>query len=95
MGDPNAGLFDLDEKTLKLIASETGGKYFRAIDRKELEKVYSSIDQLEPIEYEDESYRPVELLYFWPLSAAFALAIIYQLLVGIITLIKRIRWKNS
>jgi Ca-activated chloride channel family protein len=95
MGDPNAGLFDLDEKTLKLIASETGGKYFRAIDRKELEKVYGTIDQLEPIEYEDESYRPVELLYFWPLSAALALAVIYQVLVGTITLIKRIRWKNS
>lgn len=95
MGDPNGGLFDVDEKSLKLIASETGGKYFRAIDREELEKVYSTINQLEPIEYEDESYRPVELLYFWPLSAAFGLALLYQLLSGVIILIKRTKWKNS
>jgi Ca-activated chloride channel family protein len=95
MGDPNAGMFDVDEKSLKLIASETGGTYFRAIDREELEKVYSTINQLEPIDYEDDSYRPVELLYFWPLSAAFGLAILYQLLYGIIIFIKGTKWKNS
>jgi Ca-activated chloride channel family protein len=89
MGDPDAGLFDLDERTLKLMASETGGKYFRAINRDELENVYSTIDELEPIEYEDESYRPVQLLYFWPLSLAFGLAVIYQLLAGLIALINR------
>jgi Ca-activated chloride channel family protein len=94
MGDPNAGLFDLDERTLKQMASETNGKYFRAINSEELEDVYSTIEELEPIEYEDEAYRPVELLYFWPLSLAFGLAILHQLLAGMINLIKS-KWKNS
>jgi Ca-activated chloride channel family protein len=95
MGDPNAGLFDLDERTLRQIASETGGKYFRAIDREQLEGVYAEINMLEPIEYEDESYRPVKLLYFWPLSAAFIVAILHQLTLGLITLFRKVRWKNS
>lgn len=89
MGDPNAGFFDLDEKTLKLLATETAGKYFRAINSEELEKVYTTIEELEPIEYEDESYRPVELLYYWPLSIAFALAILHQLISAIVSIIRR------
>jgi len=37
----------IDEKTLKLIASETGGKYFRATDEKTLENIFSTIWALE------------------------------------------------
>lgn len=95
IGDPDAGLFDLDERTLKIIAKESGGKYFRAIDSEALEEVYSTIEQLEPIEYEDESYRPVELLYYWPLAGAFILAVLHQFISGIVSIIKRIKWKNS
>ena len=38
---------DLDEETLKLIAAETGGRYFRATDREALANVYAEIDELE------------------------------------------------
>ena len=37
----------IDEKLLKLIAQETGGKYFRAKDNAALENIYTEIDALE------------------------------------------------
>jgi Ca-activated chloride channel family protein len=39
---------DLDEPTLKAIAAQTGGRYFRAQDADTLEQVYETIGQLEP-----------------------------------------------
>ena len=38
---------EIDEKTLKTIASETGGKYFRATDNNKLKEVYREINELE------------------------------------------------
>ncbi len=38
---------DLDEDTLRGVASLTGGLYFRAVDRSGLEEIYSRIDTLE------------------------------------------------
>jgi Ca-activated chloride channel family protein len=43
---------EIDEDMLEQIASSTGGKYFRAIDNKALEKVYQEIDQLEKTKIE-------------------------------------------
>ena len=37
----------IDENLLKNIASETGGKYFRATDNRSLENIYNEIDRLE------------------------------------------------
>ncbi len=68
IGDPNARGSDLDEKTLTEIAELTGGQYFRAIDADRLEQIYAELDQLEPIEYEEETYKPTTLLYFYPLG---------------------------
>lgn len=78
IGDPTARSADLDERSLQDIAAETGGRYFLAIDREALEEVYNVLDELEPIEYEEESYRPVTLLYFWPLAGVFILTLLYQ-----------------
>jgi len=66
---------EIDEKTLNEIAVITGGKYFRAHNTQELNKIYALIDELEPIEQETQSFRPVQALYFWPLSLAFLIAI--------------------
>ena len=38
---------EIDEKTLKTIAIETGGKYFRATDNNKLKEVYKEINELE------------------------------------------------
>lgn len=37
----------IDEKLLKEIADQTGGKYFRATDNKSLQRIYDEIDMLE------------------------------------------------
>ncbi len=38
---------DIDEKTLREIASRTGGRYFRATDKDSLARIYEEINQLE------------------------------------------------
>ncbi len=65
---------DLDEKSLKAIADKTGGRYFRARDINELKGIYRLLDELEPIEQEQQLFRPVRALYPWPLGAALILA---------------------
>lgn len=47
---------EIDEKLLKEIASETGGKYFRATNNKKLEDIYDEIDKLEKTEIEEFKY---------------------------------------
>ena len=42
----------LDENTLKLIASTTGGSYFRATDGQSLKRVYTEIDRFEKTKFE-------------------------------------------
>ncbi|MGB1476834.1 MAG: vWA domain-containing protein, partial [Marinobacter salsuginis] len=61
---------DLDENLLTRMAQQTGGEYFRARSLPELELIYESIDQLEPIELEGKFYRPVTELYVWPVGLA-------------------------
>lgn len=64
---------DLDEPTLRSIAEQTGGQYFRARSPEELHKIYEILDTLEPIEQESEVFRPTLSLFFWPLGLALAL----------------------
>jgi Ca-activated chloride channel family protein len=71
---------DLDEDTLKAIAELTGGQYFRARDAKALAEIYEKLDELEPVESDQEAIRPVDELFFWPLSASFLLVLIALLL---------------
>lgn len=61
---------DLDEGTLRYIAEQTGGVYFRARDPEELIEIYAELDRLEPIEQDDEVFRPINVLFHWFLAAA-------------------------
>lgn len=61
---------DLDETTLKLIADSTGGQYFRARDKAEMDQIYAQINALEPIEQERQSFRPTKALFHWLLALA-------------------------
>ena len=72
---------DLDEDTLRAIAERTGGTYFRARDAKALAEIYKQLDELEPVESDQESIRPVDELFFWPLSGAFLLTLLAALLL--------------
>lgn len=61
---------DLDEDTMRYIAEQTGGQYFRARNPEELVRIYAELDRLEPIDQEDEVFRPISALFHWPLAAA-------------------------
>jgi Ca-activated chloride channel family protein len=67
---------DLDEKLLTYISSQTGGKYYRARSPEDMSDIYKEIDKLEPVKQDNEIYRPVIELYFWPLGIAILLVII-------------------
>ena len=67
---------DLDEDTLRAIAKKTGGRYFRARDAEELSEIYGLLDQLEPIEKEQQYFRPRKALYIWPLAGALTLSML-------------------
>ncbi|WP_160153816.1 VWA domain-containing protein [Microbulbifer sp. ALW1] len=71
---------DLDSKTLKAIADQTGGLYFRAHNPQELVNIYAELDRLEPVEQEAETYRPLKSLYIWPLGLALFLALAWALI---------------
>lgn len=58
---------DLDEKTLKKIAKQTGGKYFRAKSTQELQEIYQDINALERVKAEDITARPRTELFYIPL----------------------------
>jgi len=70
---------DLDEDTLRAIADQTGGRYFRARDAKSLEKIYEILDELEPVESDVETIRPVDELFYWPLGIAYIIALLAAL----------------
>ena len=69
---------NLDEKTLKSIAEQTGGRYFRAKSTRELAQIYDFINQLEPVDKEAEWIRPRKELFYVPLMLAMLLLLLAQ-----------------
>ena len=61
---------DLDEETLKEIATVTGGSYFKATDTETLEEIYRKIDKLEKTKVEVKEYMEYEELFGWFLLSA-------------------------
>jgi Ca-activated chloride channel family protein len=64
----------LDERTLQAIAERTGGRYFRTRDVAELQAIYGLLDELEPVQTDQQVFRPVDELFGWPLAAALLLS---------------------
>ncbi|MFS2156950.1 VWA domain-containing protein [Pseudomonas sp. Pseusp122] len=77
---------DLDEPTLKQIAEISGGRYFRARDGQEMEKIRATLDALEPVTQQPTQARPALPLYQWPLGAALLMSLILVILE---------RWPNN
>ena len=78
MGDPAAaGEQALDEETLKAIASTTGGAYFHAQNRVELEQIYDTLNRLNPRQVETLSYRPEYELHAWPMGFGILLSLLF------------------
>ena len=78
-GLPQGGDDDLDEVALQAIARKTHGEYFRASDVASLRKIYGLIDQIVPQSKYQQSWRPVDELYAWPLGGALALSVLIAL----------------
>jgi Ca-activated chloride channel homolog len=70
---------DLDEPTMRAIAEKTGGQYFRARNLEELGEIHRELNRLEPIESDQETFRPVQDLFYWPLGLALLLSFIWAL----------------
>lgn len=82
VGDPTAvGEEKLDEATLKEMAAATGGKYFFAGDRQQLEGIYDTLDRLETRKVETISHRPRVDLFHWPLAGALIISLVYHLVI--------------
>lgn len=64
---------DFDEAMLTAMAEESGGRYFAAYDKAELEEAYGSIDALERSSIKSREYLKKEHYYASVLLVAFAL----------------------
>jgi Ca-activated chloride channel family protein len=79
IGDPSSvGEQELDEEALQAVADTTGGRYFFAQDRDELESIYAELDRIGTRDVEAETYRPRIDLFFWPLAPFLILVMLLQ-----------------
>jgi Ca-activated chloride channel family protein len=74
---------ELDEDSLQRLADQTGGRYFRAKASKDMSEIYQLLDELEPIEQDQQQMRPLSALFYWPLGIAMLLALLYLVFVNI------------
>lgn len=78
-GDPTStGEEAFDEAVLRTVAETTGGRYFAAADRDQLESIYEELDRLDTREIESISHRPTSELYWVPLAALAVLNLLYH-----------------
>ena len=66
---------EIDEETLKAIAKQTGGQYFRATNTEGLKEIYSTINTLERTEVEIKVFTQYRELYGWLFIPALALGL--------------------
>ena len=67
-------MVEIDEDTLRSIADETGGAYFRATDAGALRRVYAAIDRLERTHLQGEKWRQYHEDFALPLALGLLLA---------------------
>ena len=93
IGDPRArGEEKVDFASLQTISSLTGGRFFRAEDRQQLEEIYRTLDRITPQNFQTLSYRPKRPLFQWPLAGSALLVLGYHLITLVRTLA---RWEPA
>jgi Ca-activated chloride channel homolog len=70
---------EIDEESLRAIADETDGKYFRAIDKQSLAGIYTEINELEKSEVIVSYYSEYKEIYLWFLLPGFFLLFLSEL----------------
>lgn len=78
---------DIDEDTLRKIADNTGGKYYRADNTARLEAIYKEIDALEKTEKDIKKYSHHREIFSWAVAPGLALLLLEQLL-------RHTRWRR-
>jgi Ca-activated chloride channel family protein len=73
---------DIDEGTLQMIASASGGRYFRATDTEALRNIYREIDGLEKTKSETKVYYNYQELFPFFLLPAFFLLLLELVLTN-------------
>lgn len=76
---PGGLVSEIDDEAMQEAASMTGGLYFRARTLEDMIEIYDELDQMEPIEQDEQTYRPVTQLFHWPLGAALLLSFLLAL----------------
>ena len=71
---------DIDEKTLKEIATRTGGSYFRADSSDTLRVIYEKIDALEKTDVEVKRYVHIQELFAWLVAPGVVLLVLESIL---------------
>jgi Ca-activated chloride channel family protein len=71
---------NIDERLLTQIATETGGRYYRAKDNESLKNIYREIDQLEKSKIETTTLRRYTE-QFYPFALAAALLLLLELVL--------------
>ena len=71
---------NIDEKLLTQIATETGGRYYRAKDNESLKNIYDEIDHLEKSKIETSTIRRYTE-QFYPFALAAALFLLLELIL--------------
>lgn len=71
---------DVDEKTLRAIANETGGWFYRATDTDSLRNIYAQINRYEKSAQTVQRFERTEELYRWALYPAVGLLALWVLL---------------
>ena len=64
---------EIDEELLKEIANDTGGLYFRATDKDQLQSIFDEIDRWEKTEISTKRYYKAKDLYLYFIIAALAI----------------------
>ncbi|MEC8858473.1 MAG: VWA domain-containing protein [Pseudomonadota bacterium] len=76
---PGALVSEIDDEAMAEAAELTGGLYFRARTLEDMVEIYDELDAMEPIEQDEQTYRPETQLFHWPLGAALLLSFLLAL----------------
>ena len=69
---------ELNETLLRQIAAVSGGQYFRARDSNSLERIYQTLDRLQPLEIGTRLHRPQRALFAWPLGIGMVVLLVFM-----------------
>ena len=69
---------ELNETLLRQIAAVSGGQYFRARDSHSLERIYQTLDRLQPVEIATRLHRPQLALFALPLGLGMTVLLVFM-----------------